>query len=210
MTTLGSVNIYQGHLFCKLAQTDCGHLTSTKDTCAISFAHTHCGQLACTKDTCAPEEIERFAFKIFQKQEWQWMIDKYEMVLEGDMKATGQLHLHWGWNHCWKMDHRPCCVVYGQSAPEWQWEPQWECRQEGSWVPDVQVGKPPTFLEEVLQLVLERLQILLWGLLAHQLHLLLTCCKEKYRLDLIKNTCWDPAGAQCSAINCTDCMSITV
>lgn len=28
--------------------------------------------------------------------------------------------------------------------------------------PDVQLRKPPTFLEEVLQLVLERLQILLW------------------------------------------------
>lgn len=48
---------------------------------------------------------------------------------------------------------------------------------------EVQLRKPPTSLEEVLQLVLERLQILLRGLLAHQLHLLLTCCREKYRID---------------------------
>lgn len=59
--------------------------------------------------------------------------------------------------------------------------------KKGPEYPDVQLRKPPTFLEEVLQLVLERLQILLWGLLAYQLHLLLTCCKEKCRLYLINN-----------------------
>ena len=42
----------------------------------------------------------------------------------------------------------------------------------------------PTFLEELFEAVLERLQILLWRLLTHDCHLLLTCCEEKVAVRL--------------------------
>lgn len=43
---------------------------------------------------------------------------------------------------------------------------------------------PPTFLEELFESVLERLQILLWWLLTHHCHLFLTCCEEKVAVRL--------------------------
>lgn len=42
----------------------------------------------------------------------------------------------------------------------------------------------PTFLEELFEPVLERLQILLWRLLTHNCHLFLTCCEEKVAVRL--------------------------
>lgn len=81
------------------------------------------------------------------------------------------------------MDHGPSGVVYGHQGLNNNDSLRGSAVKKALECPDVQLRKPPTVLEEVLQLVLERLQILLWGLLAHQLHLLLTCCKEKYRID---------------------------
>lgn len=85
------------------------------------------------------------------------------------------------------MDHGPSGVVCGHRGLSGNESFRKSAVKKALECPDVHLRKPPTFLEEVLQLVLERLQILLRGLLAHQLHLLLTCCKEKYRRDLIRN-----------------------
>lgn len=48
----------------------------------------------------------------------------------------------------------------------------------------VQWTQLPTFLEELFQFVLERLEMLLWGFLAHHHHLFLTCCEEKLGIRL--------------------------
>lgn len=45
--------------------------------------------------------------------------------------------------------------------------------------PACAAGTAPTFLKELFQSVLERLQIFLRRLLTHHHHLFLTCCEEK-------------------------------